>query len=409
MIILFCGISLSRADILKTFASVAEKAQCFFLENFTKDDISNPYVFSIGKVIFWSEYRDAFQLLERIKPDKLIFVLLDNYYHLALFTAAKKKGIPVSYVDHGIRFEEEIKNAEQFEAPLHSGFRARIKKMYPLVAISFMRNSFFRNTSRQIDKHERRKLRILFFSRGQQAYASFMKAFGSQVIPDHFILYSPETWKFYKKFFSVPDNANIKITYTGIPSLDLFSGYNFSDWGNRKSVLFIDQPLHEQKVLGWTKIKKYEFFIQLAERIMQSGYGLIIKPHPWNEDIYARLQTEHGVQVLRDGMEKYILESSVAFIGSFNSTLLLPFCAMDDVVTFCMENHPLSLNPPLSAGITKYKTAVEIKNMEQLSHLLDEGYFNLAQKRNHIPHFINEALFAFDGRSSQRMEMAILS
>jgi len=408
MVILFCGISFNRKDILKTFEPISKEADVFFIENFKPEDITNSYIYSLGNVLFWNQYKDAFQLLEEVKPDKLVFVLLDNYYHFALYAAAKKKSIPILYLDHGIRFEEEFENLSQLETSRKTTGFQRIKKSNPFVWLSFLKNLFFRNTTRLLDKTEATLMRSIFFFRGKNIHPTFMRAFGENFIPDHFIIYSPTTWRFYKKFFSITNDDGIRVTYTGIPSLDTFISYKFHEKEKRKGVLFIDQPLHEQNLLGWTKVNKYQFLKDLDRVVTKCGHYLVIKPHPWNEDIYTALEKETQIQIIRSEIKKEMIESEISFVGSFNSTLLLPFCAMEEIVTFCMENHPSPVSPSISAGITKYKTAVELKETEHLTSLLTDEKKYLELKNKNIPFFIQDVLYAFDGYSSTRMIKAIL-
>ena len=408
MVILFCGISLNRADILKTFEPLKNEADVFFIENFKPEDIMNPYVHTLGQVVYWKDFSDAFKLLEKIKPDKLVFILLDNYYHFALFAAAKKMKIPVLYLDHGIRFEEEYENAIKLENTRSKGVSGKVKKIFPIVLFSWLRNTFFRRTCRKLNPNERELFSRIYFARGRNYHTEFMRIFGGKLIPDFFVLYSPETWRFYKKSFSVPENTDVKITYTGIPSLDEVNNYHFLDLNKRKTVLFIDQPFHEQHLLGWTSDSKINFFNQMAEIIATAGFQLMIKPHPGNEDIYSLLKAKYNIAVLKNGLKKVMIENSVSIVGSFNSTLLLPFCAMADVVTFCMENHPVCITPAISQGITKYKTAIEIRNVKELNLILSNLSTHLGAKAKNISKFSSEVLFAIDDLASQRTLKALL-
>ncbi|MCC7402044.1 MAG: hypothetical protein IT214_11225 [Chitinophagaceae bacterium] len=406
MKILFCGIDFNRKDLLNALAPVKNKAQCFFLENFQKLNTGNSHLSSIGRQIYWADYNDAFDLLDQVKPDKVVFLLIDNYYHFALLKTAKLRKIPVIYLDHGIRYEEENENLKQLEDSRRLTWAAKLKKTYPGVCLSFLKNLFFRNTLQKLSRADRKLMAKMFFKRGRITHSEFMKQMGYMFVPDEFIMYSPATFRFHKKIFRLDENktATTRVQFIGIPSIDRFSNCHFVPDSKRKVLLFIDQPLYEQNLLGWTLPLKRKFFDDLLCIVKAHDFKLYIKPHPWNSsENYLMLNSESDVIIINGDLDKEFIENNVLFVGSFNSTLVLPFCAMDQVITFCMENHPIAILPAISEGITKYKVAAKIRSTDELKAMFSNRENILISKRENIPLFIKDVLYLFDGRSGERM------
>lgn len=115
--ILFIGIDLNKSNMSHDIAPSCSHAECYFLENFNEQELSTSSAHNLGAIIYWKNYRDAVQLLKIIQPDKLIFQLIDNYYHFALFFAARHiSKIPIWYMDHGVKYEHGMINMDMIES-----------------------------------------------------------------------------------------------------------------------------------------------------------------------------------------------------------------------------------------------------------------------------------------------------
>ncbi len=391
-----------------------ERADCYFLENFNETDVSTSVAHTLGTIIYWKSYSDAVQLLQIIKPDKLIFQLIDNYYHVALFFAARHLlKIPIWYMDHGIRYEHGMMNMDVIESGIRASLSRRIagKKVKSYVAL--LKNRFFRKTKVQLTLKLKQDIQQVFNSRSKNNFAVFMKECGHLLQPDGFIAYSPETFAFHKIFFSLPINyeSKNKVHYVGIPALDnLFWLKSYEPADTADSLLLIDQVLHEQSLMGWTEQKKIDFLIKLVQTLQKFNLKLKIKPHPWNSSYYDKLPQviKQHVIILQNINPESI--DGANMVASFNSTLLLPFCTSTKFRVFCFEMNPQVVIPSFSYGITKFEVAQEIENFEELDCLLDKsGKTRSIFETEKIEKFTRLMLYKFDGFSSKRLNDAILT
>jgi hypothetical protein len=400
MRILFLGIDLNRNDLLKNFTLLKGRVSCFFLENFSPSEVNGSVAEDIGKIIYWKDYPDAFELIEAIQPDRIVYALIDNYYHFALFFAARQQRIPIFYIDHGIRFEEEI---EQVYG-MYSGkkFRFDIHKTYPKAALGYYKHAFFRRTVRKLPANERKILRKLFIDRTILDYGRFMIRNGHYLQPDEFIIYSEETWKYHGFLFGFR-NSKPPLHFTGIPALDDFKQLSENAFDNKAAgILYIDQPLHEQNLLGWKKENKLAHLRQLSSIARRHNYQLYVKPHPWNESIYDEAMRDcPPFEVLKELNFEFI-NTHIRVVIGYNSTLLLGFCALENFLTVCITDHPVLFTPNLSQGIVKYHVAVELKKLNNLDEILAHPHPYLKDKRDHLPAFHSGMMFSFDGLALKR-------
>ena len=400
--------------MLQDIAPTCSHADCYFLENFNEQEVSSSIAHKLGTVIYWKNYRDAVQLLKVIQPDKLIFQLIDNYYHFALFFAARHLlKIPIWYMDHGIKYEHGMINMDMIESGMRSSLIRRIigRKVKSYVAL--LKNSFFRKTKEQLTSKLMQDIQQVFNSRSKNSFAVFMKECGNFIQPDRFIAYSPETFAFHKIFFSLPKSyeSQNRVHFVGIPSLDNLCWIkSFEPAASVESFLLIDQCLHEHSLMGWTEGNKIKFIINLVETLQKFNLKLKIKPHPWNASYYDKLPVliRQQVIILKNINPKSI--EDVNMVGSFNSTLLLPFCTSFKFKVFCFEMNPQVVVPSFSYGIIKFEIAQEIKNFEELKCYLtevktDSSIFEIEK----IENFTRYMLYKFDGLSSKRLNDAILA
>lgn len=79
--------------------------------------------------------------------------------------------------------------------------------------------------------------------------------------------------------------------------------------------------------MGWIKKNKNKIIIKLVETLQKFNLKLKIKPRPWNYSYSDKIPSEarQYIIILYNVNPKNIKDVNV--VGSFNSTLLFPFCA----------------------------------------------------------------------------------
>ena len=125
-----------RQDLIQPLLPIIEKADNYFL--FYSFSGQEHLTFKLpGKRVFWTQYKSPYEVISGIKPDKVVFMGIENMLTIALLSASRKKGIPTLYLAHGVtsaykaavRSEESV-NLDHIDPRYSPSQKAYQKKKY---------------------------------------------------------------------------------------------------------------------------------------------------------------------------------------------------------------------------------------------------------------------------------------
>ncbi|HEX2536403.1 MAG TPA: polysialyltransferase family glycosyltransferase, partial [Chitinophagaceae bacterium] len=222
-------------------------------------------------------------------------------------------------------------------------------------------------------------------------------------VADTYISFSPKVFDFHIQADGLPEHY--PVVFTGIPSFDPFFAWKDLE-PEGTDVLFIDQPLHETGLMGWTAEEKRKFLNGLAACIRAQGKQLYIKPHPWNQqDSYGQVKNLPYVRFV-ERWEAVV--PNVTTVVGFASTLLLPFMAMNHMACLTLELHPRPGAQPYSGFLLESGACRAVRSFEELSERLSVREDWFPAQREAKEHFIRHWMYRFDGRSFQRLRSVLL-
>lgn len=378
----------------------------FFLEFASPKEVKSSYYKSYGKCIFWKDYRDAFALLEEIKPFKVIFLFIEAYNHVALNMACKIVGIPTFHLEHGLRADylynisSNIKTAltpDLYSRSLHflnilRNFKSKLKtrlfllnsiKRFPIADAAFIKE-FIRI---------RRKYNFLDTAvriKSPKRQAAFYISFSERVFHTH-------------QQYDVLSEQQ-KVFYIGIPYFDKLA--SVIPAAPIRAVLLIDQPLVEHGLLHWKEGKKRQFIQGLTQVCSKNHFKLYVKPHP-DQNILLWQQSQSTVELINDD-QLLAIAPSIPLILGFYSTLLMPFAAFAHTAVVTYENHPIG-RIDVSKSFIEAGVAHPIYDLEELHNIL-QHVETLHQKQ--LPKkakFTEEWMYKFDGKAGERLRDILLS
>lgn len=392
----------NRSDFLHLAKLFHSEIDFFFIEFVNQYFLKNKECLKYGQVLYWKNYKHAYDLLNKIRPEKVIFYFIESYNHVALNVAAKTYGIHTYHLEHGLRFKIDVRIKEMSYL---ERFFDKIKKIAQLQYLydRYASRMFFRRTVKDSSKQEKEFLNFYYSVRkGNSIHATFEKIKNPLRLPDWYISFSPIIFSFHKLIEKLPDNY--PVYFTGIPFFDHFAKWKTLK-GHGENVLFIDQPLVEQKLMGWTIKYKWVFVMELITIIHALGKKLYIKPHPWNDkSIYETLSG--NVIVLEDEWETVV--PNINTVLGFSSTLLMPFMAMDHITCFTLEMHQWKLEMPYSIFLLKSGACHAVNDFEGLSQKLNELEKWHVKQTHFKEQFIKDYMYKFDGNSSRRLKNILL-
>ncbi len=343
---------------------------------------------------YWDEFRDAHEILERIRPDRIVFMSLTGLRTIALNMAARRHGVPTFILQHG--YFRSLENylwaprpakAVATPTPASSGSARR--------ATSFMLRS---NLARESLDTARSIAMVLSASRTSLHQSQLKFRFAGR-IPDWYITYSDYTGEVHRQL----DGAEgARIVPVGIPEFDpIFRRLAEPKAGPQREVLLIDSPNAENRWgVVWTTVKRKARFLEdLSRRLQERGYGLTVKLHPETYD--ADWLPDHpNTRYVRDHEMGSLIERSTACVG-FDSTLVIPAIIARPTMLFELSGSTLTAEAQ-ELGVAIVATGLECTD-EQLSNLLDRPERSPDQIRRFALRFAH----ATDGLATERLGDAL--
>ncbi|MFT2010070.1 polysialyltransferase family glycosyltransferase [Pontibacter sp. 13R65] len=395
----------NRSDFLSYFRVCKADFIFFFAEFASPDEVFNRQFAEYGQAIFWGNFKNAFDLLEKIKPDKVLFLYIESYFHMALNIACKVKGIPTFLLDHGIQDSHVHKILKAFTSP-----QKRIPKNQLLftklkqIPARIKARQYLINTINILPPKPSKALRIYCSYRKKEHYISVLKKLEKQIYyPDAYISISPVVASAQKKLLGFSFS---RTHYFGIPTFDHLVNLSASHTP-AKNLIFIDQGLATAGFLGWTSAIFESFTQSFAAICLEHGYRVFVKKHPRqpNKD-WGRLAEEKKVIVIDDDTLANLLPTTKIIVGFF-STYLLPLIAMEHTTVLTLENHPVG-NLNVSKSFIEAGVAQPVYNLQELEWALEHINMLHQQQMFNKAKFTREWLYKFDGKSGERLREILL-
>ncbi|MCJ8165800.1 alpha-2,8-polysialyltransferase family protein [Pontibacter sp. E15-1] len=404
--ILFVG-NYNRSDYIDLFSESKNDFNFYFLEYSSSREVRNTYFKSYGESVFWKDYHDAFELLEHLKPIKVLFLFIEAYNHVALNIACKLSQIPTFHLEHGLRADYLYNHAhgqQPLPVTLHGLPSKLLKTLTPVIQfrVKLKTRLFLLNSIECFPTEEAHFMKRFMAVRKRYNFlqtAALIKSSKRQA--DYYIAFSQNILNTHQRYDNL--TASDKIFYIGIPYFDRFASVRPAE--QVRAVLLIDQPLSEHGLFGWTKEKKLNFLQNLTEICSRYRYKLYIKSHPAQKNTSWMLN-QTNVEPIDDG-RLFALAPAIPVIIGFYSTLLMPFASFRHTTVITYENHPIGkIN--VSKSFIDAGVAHPIYDLEELDAILQDPEALHRQQLPHKAKFTEEWMYKFDGRAGERLRDILL-
>jgi hypothetical protein len=299
-----------RAGWIQPFEMLRETFEVHYLFHRTRDEEAG--CLTDARRWYWMDFGSADELIDFVRPDRIVFMALDGAWVIALNAAARRRGIPTFIVQHG-----HFDRLSDLEANVSLGPMAALSRGNPLPALRFAAASFgFRRVSSLV-----RVLRLMQSARREGAALAMSKHCFEERMPDVYVALSPESAGLHVLVDGVSEE---RIACIGIPEYDSIYRNVSMNVPVRGSLLLLDSPNSENRWGSTTmSIEEKVGFLRsldvLAERMDRP---LRVKLHPETYDAAWLPALQAGVY-LRDADLIRELEAASVCLG-FDSTLLIP-------------------------------------------------------------------------------------
>lgn len=275
------------------------------------------------KRLYWTDFSSPYAILRTVRPDRIVFMGIENLLTISLNIAAHAKGIKTIYLAHGVTYS--LKNARMSKNPaieLIPNYNTKNlfyqkKKIHSLLFyFQCLRFKSFVALPFLV-----RYLITCLLQRDIQLRLAYCKS--KFRLADKYVLYAPA----YSRLFRERDGVNDdRLSYTGPYSMDhLFRALKLSEGEKKGYWLFIDQPLDS---IDWEK--RVQVFSVLAKAASDKYVRLRIKLHPL--DFQKPPPLIEGVDFVKDEEDLISLIRNASLCIGYFSSLLIPVIVFKEVV-----------------------------------------------------------------------------
>jgi len=355
---------------------------------------------------FWSDYHTPKELLEKIKPSKLIFFEIIDQRQISLIVAANHYNYITFYLEHGAAGDRETARQRSESNKLKHALFNRFPNIVNKLTISFsdallVKKFYFSSLNLLKGASRKNYLRLPLLTLSYKPNKALMVCKFQERIPHKCLLFNRTNFEEFELYTGVTED---RATMEGVP---YFDAYYREEYDNSGPVFYIEHPLLEENICGWTREHHREIAFNLKKFTEQTKEKVIVKLHPRSSkalwDSY-NLESKY-FEVVKEGEFTDMYLKSKLILG-FASSLVNGFlCAKKNVVLLGWHPEPHIFGADFSkTGICHRSMNVEDLN-DKFQHWITH---NLAIiNANMYNEFISAFNCPFDGKATQRVIKAI--
>lgn len=345
--------------------------------------------------LFWNDYNSAIELIEKIKPEKIVFMSIDSGYSIALNAVAKSRGIKTIVLQHGLFHDYSFYRKMEIRNKNHG-----ISKSDPAFVTKKSHTIQFIVRSVSLSPFKLFSISLyLIFARLKGVNWTLMNLNISTFKANEYFCYTRFNGRVYIQRDQVKNEQIIEI---GNPAYDsfFFKKYKVSKT-SEKYYLLIDQPFAENPFnnFGVTRDDMNRFYMKLNVFCKKNDAKLIIKLHPesYSSDF---LIEDQNIQYVRKGnIEELVLNSEGSF-GTF-SNLIIPAIYFKPCILFKLPELISETQEDLiNLGVVGSLDFFEFNPADILFSSLDVS-------KRHSKEFIQKYLYKADGKSIKRLSNSL--
>ena len=291
--------------------------------------------FTQEEKIYWSQFKNAKEIIEKIRPEKVVFMSIYNGLDIALNSVCKKYKIPTYILQHGLFTTYEDYRAREI---YYKKAGVKIPENHALTASKeqFSSLAFIKNSLSIKDMFSIWKLPLYYYLQKKESslYASRNARF-SQRTPDYYICYSKRNARIHIQLDNAGDE---KFKYIGNPEFDDYFKSTYQATSISNYYLHIDQAFAGNR-FGENIVSKEQMidFLEKLNRFCVSKTAkLVVKLHPENYKSEWLPQHENIVYIKETNEMIALIKNASGCFGFF-STLLLPAVYFNTLILFKMS------------------------------------------------------------------------
>jgi len=396
----------NRKDFYDQLKNIVN-AEIYILWHIRKKDSQFDELLSFVKgQYYWADYLTPYNLLKKIKPDRIIFFEIVDLRQIALIVAARSKGIRSFYLEHGAAGDRQTairrwNETSFFKRKLPQLFKRFTKNLTDIISAKLFYYSVHKKFN-SLNSY----LKFLFLPfkmLGASPNKILSRNLFRERVPDYAIVFSEINFEAFE-------------LYTGITKKDAFlTGVPFFDkyYRNKNAeldhIVYIEHPYLEYDLLEWTKDHHRQVAEALNSFAVANKIKLYIKLHPFsNRSNWSDYSINHDyVEILQHGEFEQLYLDAKLILGFSSSLITGLLCAKKNIVLLGWHPEPKIFGVDFSeTGLCHSSFSLsDLKNKypEWISNNLTEKNVTAYQV------FLYRCNYPFDGKATERVIKAIVS
>ncbi|MBK7816529.1 MAG: hypothetical protein IPJ60_02595 [Sphingobacteriaceae bacterium] len=350
-----------RADFVNYFTGIESEFDLYFFYYNYKEEIKKDIQLKFGHIEFYHSYTNAFEILKKINPIKVLFFDIETYNQIALLAACKEKNIKTYHVEHGFRDYDIAFSTEQRNE--YTRIDAGVKqKRIPF--LKKIKNRLFYSSTQSRSKYKNELLQFRKFRSVNSIFNSATYLGKLDLYPDEFISFSPQLFNYHKRAMGL--TARTKCHYTGFMSSDAYC--KPIEFVKNKNIIFIDTFNHITQLWGITNEFVTSYYQQIDAICKKYKYDLYVKKHP--ADNTNAIENSKVKIISQAEFEKD--QSKFCIIAGDYSTLYLELLGLPYTLGISFNTFPDKSSDPLKF-LLKYNVTCRVDELKDLDALLATG------------------------------------
>lgn len=386
-----------RKGWLHAFNALQNDFEFYYLFHLTKPENEINYSGS-SNILYWSDFSSVQDIINKIEPDKIVFMAIESMVTIALNVVARERKIETLVVQHGMfhRYSDylnwsveemkERKRTGQFNRSAVEVDRFFLLRFF-LLSVSFVNPLAII----YMIKFQYLKRRYLEVEAVKNAPSKFRTA-------SNYVVFTKDNASIYCERDGIKEDQLIEI---GNPEMDIYFNYKPKTQNKKKDYyLLIDEPWSEMKDFaspgfGISKEQTNNFYKKLADFAEKDSAKLKIKLHPYSYDDDFLLDHPNIEYVKDTDTVELIFESKGVF--GFSSTLTLPAIYFNRCCLFKIWKQ------------SSYQDDINALGLAQILdyHSFDEEDINFdsyQKKEESMNRFVKRYFYKADGNASRRLK-----
>jgi hypothetical protein len=267
-----------RADFFEYLVPFLQTQEVYILWYYTKQmDNSHDFNFRYNS-IFWKDYKTPKRLLDKVKPDKILFFEILDFWQISLIVACRFYNVRTFFFEHGVGNSVQQVISRYDEIPYKKRLKNTINKLKNGIVRAIRSRWFFYSSFYYLKGNELFKyLLIPLYYKIYLPNEALSKLKFRKRTPDYAVLFNRNNIGPFLLYNEIEDGC---ILLGGVPFFDKFCNYEISA---KNQIVFIDHPYLELKILNWTDQHHQQIARSLERFALEHQTKIIVKLHPKSE------------------------------------------------------------------------------------------------------------------------------